>query len=141
MTFYRFGSEQGDITPFLDTYKLLEGHNSELQENIKQLVKTGLSYPRALNTAYQQLIPNHTRSYADLTKPNNILGYHYVENIQKYHTNIKPITIQTYSSRLLTMLLKKGKQLQVQLVSVKQFKINTPLIVSVLFYHKLLSMQ
>lgn len=92
--FLSFGSEQGDITPFLDTYKLLEGHNSELQENIKQLVKTGLSYPRALNTAYQQLIPNHTRSYADLTKPNNILGYHYVENIQKYHTNIKPITIQ-----------------------------------------------
>ena len=92
--FLSFGSEQGDITPFLDTYKLLEGHNNEFQESIKRFVKTGLSYPQALNTAYQQLISDTTLTYADLTKPNNILGYHYVENIKKYHTNIKPITIQ-----------------------------------------------
>jgi len=92
--FLSFGSEQGEITPFLDTYKLLEDHNHELQQNVKQLVQSGLSYPQALNTAYQRLIPNNQLTYADLTKPNNILGYHYVEAVQKYHTNVKPITIQ-----------------------------------------------
>lgn len=92
--FLSFGSEQGDITPFLNTYELLEAHNDKLQENIKCFVKTGLSYPQALNTAYQQLLSDTELTYADLTKPNNILGYHYVENIKKYNTNIKPITIQ-----------------------------------------------
>ncbi len=92
--FLSFGSEQGDIAPFLHTYSLLEAGNGAFQENIKKLVKTGLSYPQALNTAYQQLIPNSGHTYADLTKPNNILGYHYVETAQKYHTHVKPITIQ-----------------------------------------------
>ena len=92
--FLSFGSEQGDIAPFLNTYSLLENDNVVFQEEVKKLVKTGLSYPQALNTAYQQLIPNSGLPYADLTKPNNILGYHYVETAKKYKTHVKPITIQ-----------------------------------------------
>lgn len=88
-----FGSEQGDIVPFLNTYSLLENENNVFQPSVKKLIKTGLSYPKALNTAYQKLIQNSGLTYTDLTKPNNILGYHYVEASKKYHTNVKPITI------------------------------------------------
>ncbi|WP_102692764.1 nucleotidyltransferase [Rummeliibacillus pycnus] len=92
--FLSFGSEQGNIAPFLHTYSLLENENAMFQEEVQKLIKTGLSYPHALNTAYQKLIPNSGVTYADLTKPNNVLGYHYVETTQKYKTHVKPITIQ-----------------------------------------------
>ncbi|MGX9133559.1 nucleotidyltransferase [Rummeliibacillus sp. JY-2-4R] len=92
--YFSFGSEQGDIMPFLDTYSLLTTRRAEFQQSIKEHVKSGLSYPQSLNIAYQQLIPNSDVTYADLTKPNNILGYHYVENSMKYHTKVKPVTIK-----------------------------------------------
>lgn len=88
-----FGSEQGSIDPFLNTYTLLEEQNASFQQFIQEFVKSGLSYPSALNKAYQTLIPDSNAQFVDLSQPNNILGYHYIEAARKFQTALKPTTI------------------------------------------------
>lgn len=93
-----FGSEEGDIAPFLATYDALEAEDSKFQTNIQQAVKDGLSYPKALNAAYREIADAHDKHFADLTQPNNILGYHYVEQIFKQQAHMKPVTIPRIAS-------------------------------------------
>ncbi|MBK3495449.1 nucleotidyltransferase [Viridibacillus sp. YIM B01967] len=92
--FFSFGSEEGSITPFLNSYSLLQEHNDTLQQLVRNSIQTGISYPQALNIAYKQLIPNNEQSFVDLSKPNNILGFHYIEAAYKIQANIKAVTIQ-----------------------------------------------
>ena len=92
--YFSFGSEEGTITPFLNSYSLLQEQNDTLQQMIRDSIQTGISYPQALNMAYKQLIPTNELSFVDLSKPNNILGFHYIEAANKIHSNIKAVTIQ-----------------------------------------------
>ena len=89
-----FGSEEGSIEPFDNTYKLLSTHSEAYQNLIKQYIKLGLSYPKALNEAYAEVTTNTNSILADLSKPNNILGYHYIEAAYQMNTRIRPVTIQ-----------------------------------------------
>lgn len=92
---FAFGSEEGQIEPFLHTYHHLQKHTEEYNEAIKKAVAQGNSYPKALNIAFERI-----KTYAngeklvDLSKPNNILGYHYVEAAAENNLAIKPLTIQ-----------------------------------------------
>jgi predicted nucleotidyltransferase len=87
-----FGSENGDISPFLETAETLEELDSHYQDAIKYYMKQGISYPSAQTKAYQSL---NTGGHAlDLSLPNNILGYHYVKAIQKQGAAISPLTIK-----------------------------------------------
>src|SRR5699024_7839336 len=53
-------------------------------------MKNGLSYPKSLSAAYEQIgIKNH-----HVTKPNNILGFHYIKTISDYNLSIEPYTIK-----------------------------------------------
>lgn len=88
-----FGSEQGSIEPFLQTYGLLESERPLYEQKIHEAVQTGISYPKALNEAYTSLTGNGA-GYADLKQPNNILGYHYIEAAKKMASPIRPLTIQ-----------------------------------------------
>lgn len=88
-----FGSEQGDIEPFLRSSKLLAEQNEIYQQKIHDAVQTGISYPKALNEAYTSLTHGQT-GFAELDKPNNILGYHYIEAAQKLQSPMRPLTIQ-----------------------------------------------
>ena len=88
-----FGSEQGSIAPFLRTYELLESQRPAYEQKIHETVQTGISYPKALNEAYNSLTQNRS-GYADLKQPNNILGYHYIEAAKKIAAPIRPLTIQ-----------------------------------------------
>lgn len=88
-----FGSEQGAIDPFMASYSLLTAHREVYEESIHEEVQTGISYPKALNNAYTKLTGSKT-GFADLTKPNNILGFHYIEAAKKSGSNILPLTIQ-----------------------------------------------
>lgn len=92
--YFSFGSEEGNIIPFLNSYSLLQEHNDTLQQIIKDSIQTGMSYPQALNTAYKQLVPMNEQSFVDLSKPNNILGFHYIEAAYKIRSNMKAVTIQ-----------------------------------------------
>lgn len=88
-----FGSEQGAIAPFLNSRQLLNEQETDYQRLIHEAVQTGISYPKALNNAYLSLIGNRT-GFADLTQPNNILGFHYLEAAQRLGSPMKPLTIQ-----------------------------------------------
>lgn len=86
-----FGSEDGDIESFLETHQFLKDHDLEFQQNVKEYIGHGVSYPKALSLSFNDLSPN--KKILDLTKPNNILGIQYVTAIHDQKLPIKPITI------------------------------------------------
>ena len=51
-----FGSEDGNIQPFNNSLELLTNAEYEYEQTVKKSVKEGMSYPKALNAAYQQAI-------------------------------------------------------------------------------------
>lgn len=89
-----FGSEDGDILPFLNTYELLKTESMQYNQFVKEAISTGISYPKALNLAYKNLTDELTGPFADLSKPNNILGYHYYEAAKQINSSMIPQTIQ-----------------------------------------------
>ncbi|MFC4409320.1 nucleotidyltransferase [Chungangia koreensis] len=89
-----FGSEVGDIQPFLRTHHLLSQEAKRYNNYIKEEIATGISYPKALNMAYERLTDGQTGPFADLSRPNNILGYHYVESAKQINSSMIPQTIQ-----------------------------------------------
>ena len=89
-----FGSEEGTIEPFTNTYGVIASQQQTYQNLIKQYMKLGLSYPKALNQAYAEITNESNLHLVDLSKPNNILGYHYVEAAYQMNARIKPFTIQ-----------------------------------------------
>ncbi|MFB0635825.1 nucleotidyltransferase [Bacillus rugosus] len=91
-----FGSENGDIGPFLETAKLIDEHKHTFDQRIKEELKKGVSYPAAAAIAYSSIL--HTESTLDLSKPNNILGYHYVTSILSGGYPMKPCTTARISS-------------------------------------------
>ena len=93
-THLAFGSEQGTITPFLNTYEVIENNRDDYNTIIKEHVQQGKSYPQALFIAYEQLTQLHKNTYIDLAQPNNILGFHYVEAIKEHQCKMQPATIQ-----------------------------------------------
>jgi predicted nucleotidyltransferase len=88
-----FGSEQGEIEPFVNSLDLLEANRQAYDRLIHERVQTGISYPKALNDAYLNLT-HGLGGFVDLTKPNNILGYHYVEAAHALKSTMRPLTIQ-----------------------------------------------
>ena len=88
-----FGSEQGEIDPFLKSRELLNKQNLFYQQEIHKAVQSGISYPKALNAAYQA-VTGGQEGFADLTKPNNILGFHYIEAAERISSSMRPLTIQ-----------------------------------------------
>ncbi|ANU27881.1 nucleotidyltransferase [Planococcus versutus] len=88
-----FGSEQGTIEPFSNSLHLLKEREDDYQQLIHKAIGTGISYPKALNNAYTILTANQTH-FADLTQPNNILGFHYIEAAENLGSSMQPLTIQ-----------------------------------------------
>ena len=86
-----FGSESGDIDSFYQTNDFIEKHQSEFNENIQQIITTGVSYPKALALSFQQL--DGANQFLDLAKPNNILGFQYVKAVIQQKSSIKPLTV------------------------------------------------
>lgn len=88
-----FGSEEGSIEPFLNSISLLSAERTEYDRMIHEAVQTGISYPKALNEAYRALTGTQ-EGFVDLSLPNNILGYHYIEAAKNSGFPIEPLTIQ-----------------------------------------------
>lgn len=92
---FSFGSEDGSITPFLNTVHLIQQYEEEYNRLIKQFVQTGISYPQSLYKAYEELqLKDGQKEYIDLSKPNNILGFHYVDTAIRYNLPIVPTTVK-----------------------------------------------
>ncbi len=86
-----FGSESGDLSTFLQTIDYLEVQQRTFNENIKHYIDTGVSYPKALSLAFQQL-PDADK-YLDIAKPNNILGLEYIKALKQQKSTVSPMTI------------------------------------------------
>lgn len=89
-----FGSEAGNIDTFKNTISFLSNHETSYNSLIKQYIKKGVSYPKAASLAFHHLAPNTEADILDMSKPNNILGYHYMKAIQQTGNSITPVTIR-----------------------------------------------
>ena len=88
-----FGSEDGSVQPFLNTYQLIKEHQDEYDSLVRSSLQTGASFPKSLHYAYEQLTQKHPATYIDLAQPNNILGFHYIEAADRLGSPIQPLTI------------------------------------------------
>jgi predicted nucleotidyltransferase len=88
-----FGSEQGTIESFLHTLNVLDDHQEEFKKLLKNYLSSGVSYPKAMNLAFQNLNVSQDQ-LIDLSQPNNILGFHYVQAIERLNSAIKIDTIE-----------------------------------------------
>lgn len=91
---FAFGSEQGTITPFLNTFSLIDSNRQQYNTLIQQAIVTGVSYPQALHSAYETLKSQYPNDYIDLAQPNNILGFHYIEAAKALDSKMQAVTIQ-----------------------------------------------
>lgn len=92
--YFAFGSEEGRIEPFIQTFDNIHAYKPLYEQEIQAAVQKGLSYPMALQQAYLAVAEKADLEMVDLSLPNNILGYHYVEAQKKLQLNIQPFTIQ-----------------------------------------------
>ncbi|WP_040286950.1 nucleotidyltransferase [Sporosarcina koreensis] len=92
---YCFGSEQGAIGPFAETLRRIKSNRPYYEEQVRNAVKSGISYPKALNDAYELTIRQSQEDpvCADLSKPNNILGFHYMEAADEIGSRMGAVTI------------------------------------------------
>ncbi|MGM0840852.1 MAG: nucleotidyltransferase [Bacillota bacterium] len=86
-----FGSEDGDIDTFEKTVVFIEANREQYNTYISRFIREGMSYPSALAKAFQTL--GNGDSVIDLSKPNNILGFHYMEARNQIHSSLKAYTI------------------------------------------------
>ncbi|MDN4607568.1 nucleotidyltransferase [Sporosarcina highlanderae] len=95
-TAYCFGSEDGNVEPFQNTLNLLDKTSDEYNQEVKNAMQDGLSYPMALNRAYDAVSSGSEKSgrHVDLSKPNNILGFHYMQAANAISSSMIPTTIK-----------------------------------------------
>ncbi|MBO0994262.1 nucleotidyltransferase [Bacillus sp. SD088] len=87
-----FGSESGQISDFHNTINFVHHHRLQYEKYIHEFIKEGMSYPSALSKAYQALDPG--KDLIDLSKPNNILGFHYMEAASEINSQLRFLTIK-----------------------------------------------
>ncbi|WP_077617714.1 nucleotidyltransferase [Bacillus sinesaloumensis] len=91
-----FGSESGTIEDFESTVSFMRNNQEAYDYFTQQYIKKGYSYPKAASLAYSTL--SNVDTYVDLSKPNNILGYHYVKAIHDQKSSLKAKTIMRTSA-------------------------------------------
>jgi predicted nucleotidyltransferase len=87
-----FGSEDGDINRFTKFLDHKKRQQSLIDQEVKQMISQGMSYPTAYSKALSQVIG--LQDEFDITRPNNILGIQYIEAIDYFNSSMKPLTIK-----------------------------------------------
>lgn len=88
-----FGSENGQLHPFLQTAERLQENREQLEASVHLFIKKGDSYPSAQTKARNQVF-GENQLLLDLSKPNNILGFHYIQANQEIGAPMLPLTLQ-----------------------------------------------
>lgn len=104
-----FGSETGEIEPFYETVHTVMEKEEEMNTYIKQAMKKGVSFPKAFAAAFKNTVS--TSKTVDLSKPNNILGYHYVKAIKQLKAPIEPFTIKREKANYHDTFFKNNEQI------------------------------
>ncbi|MFT8392335.1 MAG: nucleotidyltransferase [Sporolactobacillus sp.] len=89
-----FGSENGEIAPFINSIEQIEMHSSRYQNALAAALSQGISYPNAHAAAYQTVIQGQSGPFADLREPNNSLAFHYIRAIRHGAGTIQPVTFK-----------------------------------------------
>ncbi len=84
-----FGSELGEIELLTKMAKIQVEKNKEFEGLIKKHMDMGLSYPNAINNAYEEYF-----GMKGILNPNNILGIEYIKAIIESKSSIKAETIK-----------------------------------------------
>lgn len=85
-----FGSENGDIDSFVEVSNYIY-NNDDFSCILKQELKNGNSYPKAMNLALDKVSNN---KYFGFLTPNNILGLEYISVLKSLNSKMVPITIK-----------------------------------------------
>lgn len=83
-----FGSECGDIDVLKRACAFMNDNYSNIQDEIKELTNSGVSYPRARQEVISQINSDFDTSL--ISEPNNILALEYM----RHATTIEPYTIK-----------------------------------------------
>lgn len=86
-----FGSESGDLGWLTAAAELLHEEPDSFKEALQRELKTGQPYPTAYSRAVAALVPGTEE--AELAKPNNTLGLHYLIALRRLGSRIRPLTI------------------------------------------------
>ncbi|MCI7619960.1 MAG: nucleotidyltransferase [Firmicutes bacterium] len=78
-----FGSESGNTEELIRIAREIESNRQNLEEKIKEGVKSGFSYPRARSQAIFRLFGEDAASVIE--SPNNILAIEYIMRMKKAH--------------------------------------------------------
>ncbi|WP_153731191.1 nucleotidyltransferase [Sporosarcina obsidiansis] len=92
--YFCFGSEEGAILPFTNSLTLISEHQQVYEETIKESMKAGISYPNALRKGYESISSDREIALADLSEPNNILGFHYMQAAKEIQSTMIPVTVE-----------------------------------------------
>lgn len=85
-----FGSESGEIDDFLNAFSIIDENKVKFEKALHTYLNDGEAFPTASSKAYKAIGLAHI----DLFKPNNILGFSYVQAIKKNKFPIAPLTIK-----------------------------------------------
>ncbi|WP_209125478.1 nucleotidyltransferase [Alkalihalobacillus sp. BA299] len=92
-----FGSEAGEIELFYELYDFMKDNKHTFNEQVQFFMNQGNSYPKATSKAFSAI--KGEKKMLDLSQPNNILGYHYVEAMHLLGQKLKGRTIQRKSAQ------------------------------------------
>ncbi|ALC80953.1 nucleotidyltransferase [Bacillus gobiensis] len=98
-----FGSESGNIRSFLEAASQYNTNRSHIDQLAQSFLKEGNSYPKAMSLALKGAFCS--KQPLDLSKPNNILGFHYVKAIVDKKLGMKPATSKRISAEFHDPLL------------------------------------
>ncbi len=87
-----FGAETDDENALFSVAKELANESPEFKEEVKSLLKTGISFPKARQEALSKILPDINAEI--LSSPNNILGIEYLKSIYTLGADISPCIIK-----------------------------------------------
>ncbi|PID16407.1 hypothetical protein CSV63_00530 [Sporosarcina sp. P34] len=89
-----FGSEEGRIAPFMNSLDTMNTQKELYEKTIKSSIQEGISYPNALRIAYEAISRTTEEPLADLSEPNNILGFHYMQAVKEIQSKMIAVTLE-----------------------------------------------
>ncbi|SDD95910.1 Predicted nucleotidyltransferase [Paenibacillus sp. UNCCL117] len=87
-----FGSESGELGGLTAAAELLHQEPAAFRAALAEELAAGQSYPAAYSSAVARLLPGMDK--AELAKPNNTLGLHYLIALRRLQSAIRPLTIR-----------------------------------------------
>lgn len=93
-----FGSECGNISYLNKIAKALTSESKELQSEIKENLKTGMTYAKARELSLTKIL-NDSSLEEVLSSSNNILGIEYIKSLINLNSSITPMTLKREGSK------------------------------------------